>query len=57
VVAAVGAVSATVFLGYALLFSHPAAQRTYARGARWIHGLSAVAFGAFALRLALGRPG
>ncbi|MBD3662869.1 LysE family transporter [Sulfitobacter sp. TSTF-M16] len=44
VVAAVGAQSAVVFLGYAVLFSRAGPRAFYRRAARTIHGVSALAF-------------
>ena len=51
VVLAVGALSATVFHGYALLFSLPPIVRFYTRIRRWFEGLFAVGFGLAGLRV------
>ena len=47
-----GAVGIATFGGMALAFSSPLAMRAYARARRWIQGVAALVFGAFALRLA-----
>ncbi|MFO6464934.1 LysE family translocator [Jannaschia sp. KMU-145] len=55
VVAAVGAQSAAVFLGYALLFSRAGPMAAYRRAYRGIAALSALAFAGFGLRLLTAR--
>lgn len=45
VVLAVGCLSATIFHGYALLFSLPPVVRFYTRTRRWFEGLFAAGFG------------
>ena len=54
---AIGAQSAVVFLGYALLFSRPGPVAVYARAARAIQGISAVLFAGFSLKLLTARIG
>lgn len=51
VVVAVGAQSAVIFLGYAILFSRAGPMRLYRRFARWINAASGVAFAALGLKL------
>ncbi len=51
VVLAIGLQSAVVFLGYAVLFSRKGPVAFYKRSARWVHGLSGLAFGAFGAKL------
>ncbi|MEM9147928.1 MAG: LysE family translocator [Pseudomonadota bacterium] len=48
--------SATVFFGYALLFSAAAAMERYLRLRRWIEGAFGLLFGGAALALATARP-
>lgn len=51
VVPGCAAISVTVFCGYALLFSTPAARRVYLRMRRWLDGGLAVVFGVAGWRL------
>lgn len=55
VVLAVGAQSATVFLGYALLFSRPGPMELYGRSARWVDAASAIVFAGFGAKLLTAR--
>ncbi len=57
VVAAVGAQSAAVFLGYAALFAAPAPRRLWSRARRGLEAAFAVAFTAASLRLMTARLG
>ncbi|SOH92494.1 Threonine/homoserine/homoserine lactone efflux protein [Monaibacterium marinum] len=54
VVALIAVQSATVFLGYAVLFSSARAQAVYLRSRRWIEGAVAVLFAGAALRILRG---
>lgn len=55
VVLAVGAQSAVIFLGYALLFSRAGPMAVYARSARWINGASALLFAGFGAKVLTAR--
>lgn len=55
VVAVVGLQSATVFFGYAVLFSAPAMTRAYVRLRRWFEGVFAVGFVVAGLKVATSR--
>ncbi len=55
VVLAVGAQSAVVFVGYALLLSRPGPMAFYARSARVVNAVSSVIFAGFAARLLTAR--
>ncbi|MEL6968108.1 MAG: LysE family transporter [Pseudomonadota bacterium] len=57
VVAAVGAQSTVIFLGYAILFSRPIVRAAYARAARGIQGACAVVFVGFSVQLITARLG
>ena len=50
-VAACAALGVLIFGSYALAFSTPTAQRTYAAARRWIHGVAAAVFGLAAGKL------
>ncbi|WP_316014758.1 LysE family translocator [Roseobacter sp. HKCCA0434] len=51
VVVLMASLSATIFFGYALLFSTPRAQAVYLRARRWIEGAVAILFAGAALRI------
>jgi threonine/homoserine/homoserine lactone efflux protein len=55
VVAAIGIQSAVVFLGYAVLFSRAGPVAVYRRFARWINGLTALAFAGLGAKLLVTR--
>jgi threonine/homoserine/homoserine lactone efflux protein len=48
--------SATIFCGYAVLFSTTPMVRLYRRARRWIEGTLSIVFGFAGLRLLLPRP-